>query len=152
MLFSRHSLKNKKAFTLLELIIVCGIVIVALTGLLATFVACLELVETTKNSQLAMEEAQRVLEEMRSVAFTSVFSTYNGYSFQVAAMPVGMSAGKVYIDNTSANLLNATIGVCWKQRGSRIVGDCSDSGGTLVFNDNTTLNSPVQIATLMAQR
>jgi type II secretory pathway pseudopilin PulG len=147
-----HQTLNNKAFTLLELIIVCGIVIIALTGLLATFVACLELVETTKNSQMAMEEAQRVLEEMRTVVFTSVYSSYNGYSFQVSAMPAGMSAGKVYINNTNADLLNATIGVCWEQRGGRIIGDCSDSGGTLIFNDNISLNSPVQIMTLITQR
>ncbi|HAJ57806.1 MAG TPA: hypothetical protein DCL35_08635 [Candidatus Omnitrophica bacterium] len=150
--------KNNKGFTLLELMIASAVIIVALAGLLSTYVACLELNETTKNTNLALNSAQKVLEEIRSSTFSGIASAYNGYNFSVSGIEVNESLGFVYIDDTDASLLNITIGVCWRQRGAKIIGECRDSGGSLVFdstsdaNSNGILDSPVQFSTLMAQR
>ena len=147
--------RGKKGFTLLELVITAGILIFALCGLLASYVACLELNETTKNSNLALNAAMAVLEEIRSAPFLSIFSNYNGYTFQVAGMSADSSLGQAFIDNTNPGLLNVTIGVCWRQKSSKIIGECQISGGVVTFSDangNGILDSPVELTTLMAQR
>lgn len=145
----------KSGFTFLELMIVCGILIVALTGLLATYVTCLELTETTKNSNYALQAAQKVIEEVRSTAFTSVASVYNGYTFQVPFMAANSSIGRVVVNSTNATLLRVDVGVCWRQKGNRIIGECQNVSGVLTFNDTNTngfLDSPVQLVTLVGQR
>ena len=146
---------SRKGFTLLELMVVAGITVTALAGLLGTYVACLELMEMTRNSNLAIIGAQTVLEEMRSTAITSVYGTYDGYTFAVDDMAAGDSVGHVSVNNTNTSLLNITVGVCWEQKAGRIIGECQEAAGVLVFNDtnaNGVLDSPVQIITLMAQR
>ncbi len=145
----------RKGFTLLELVITTGILIFALCGILATYIACLELSETTKNSNLALNSASRVLEEIRSAPFLSIFSSYNGYTFQVSGMPGNSSLGRVVIDDTDPALLNVNIGVCWRQKASKVIGECQLSGETVIFSDangNGILDSPVQLTTRMSQR
>ena len=149
-------MRNKKnGFTLLELMIAAAIVIVCLVGLLSTYITCLELIETTKNSNLALNAEQKVLEEIRSATFSGIPAAYDGYTFSVAGMSSGSSIGRAAVSNANSSLLNVTIGVCWSQKGSRIIGECQNSSGTLTFSDtngNNILDSPVQLTTLMAQR
>lgn len=149
-------MSNKEnGFTLLELLIASGILIIALTGLLATYAACFDLTETTRNSNLALNAAQETLEEMRDVNFLNIFSVYNGTTFQVSGMSTNSSLGYIVVNNSNSDLLNVVIGVCWRQKGSRIIGECVDSGGGLVFSDTNgdgRLNSPIELGTYMAQR
>ncbi|MFA5038504.1 MAG: prepilin-type N-terminal cleavage/methylation domain-containing protein [Candidatus Omnitrophota bacterium] len=152
---SLKKIKKSGGFTLLELMIVCGIVVVVLVGLLATYVACFELAETTRNTHMALVETKAVLENMRGIAFTSVYGTYNGHVFQVPQMAANQSLGYVVINNSNASLLRVDAGVCWKQKNDRIIGECQESSGALVFSDangNGILDSPVQVTTLMSQR
>jgi type II secretory pathway pseudopilin PulG len=147
--------RTNSGFTLLELMIAAAIIIVALAGLLSTYVACFELNETTRNTNLALNAAQKTLEEVRSSTFSGIATAYNGYNFSVSGMSENVSLGHVYVDNTSTSLLNITVGVCWKQKGSKIVGECQEVSGVLVFSDansNNVLDSPVELSTLMAQR
>lgn len=147
---------NSSGFTLLELMIVCGIVVIVLVGILATFVTCYDLAETSRNANLAQAQSRTVLENMRGIAFTSISGTYNGYTFTVAGMAGNSSLGHVVVDSSDASLLKVDVGVCWKQRNNRIIGECrEDAGGNVVFSDangNGILDSPVQVTTLMTQR
>lgn len=146
---------ERRGFTLLELMIACAILIIALTGVLATYVACLDLAETTKNSNLALGAAQAEVEQMRRADFLSLYATYNGHTFNVSTMGVNQSLGRTTIDNSNPSLLKINIGVCWQQRGGRVIGECTYSGSSVVFSDangNGILDSPVQITTYMAQR
>lgn len=147
-------IKKNHGFTLLELMIASGVLIIALVGLLATYIACLELEETTKNSNSALNAARQVLEEIRDTPFLSIFDTYDGYTFHVPGFAANSSQGYVSINN-STDLLNVTIGVCWRQKSLRIIGECQDVAGVVSFSDangNSILDSPVQLTTLMGQR
>ncbi|MBI5873880.1 MAG: prepilin-type N-terminal cleavage/methylation domain-containing protein [Candidatus Omnitrophica bacterium] len=147
--------RKNSGFTLLELMIAAAIIIVALAGLLSTYVACFELNETTRNTNLALNAAQKAMEEIRSSTFSGIASAYNGYNFAVSGMAVNKSVGRVYVDSTDPSLLNITIGVCWEQKGDKIIGECQEVSGALVFSDansNNVLDSPVELSTLMAQR
>ncbi len=151
----RLRLRKQRGFTLLELMIAAAVLIVALTGLLGTYITCLELNELTRNSNLALNAAQAVFEEIRSADFLNLPANYDGYTFQVAGMSANSSLGYVAIDSSNTTLLQVAIGVCWRQKGDRIIGECVDSGGALNFSDansNDYLDSPVLIRTLMADR
>jgi type II secretory pathway pseudopilin PulG len=146
---------KKSGFTLLELMIACAIIIVGLTGVLATFVTSSDLIETTKNTNLALNAEQKVLEQMRRGDFLSLYSSYNGYTFNVSNIAAGDGLGRVTVNNSNAKRLQVDIGVCWRQRGGRIIGECVSNNTSLVFsetNANGILDSPAQITTYMAQR
>jgi len=148
------SREDKKGLTLLELLIVSGFLIIALTGLLATYIICLELAEWTRSANLALHTAQSELEKIRNLAFSNI-GDQDGASFDVPGMAANDSLGYVTVVPDGPIMFNITIGVCWRQKGERIIGECQDSGGALIFSDsnaNGLLDSPVQLSTQMAQR
>jgi len=144
---------KRKGFTLLELMIASGILVIVLTGLLSAYISCLEMNETTKNSNLALGAVQEELENLRKAPFQTLNTTYTFYATGTLA---NLSLGRVVIDNAAnTSFYRVDAGMCWKQRNSRIIGECRDNNGTLVFNDtnsNGILDSPVQLTTYMAQR
>lgn len=147
--------RKSRGFTLLELMTACGVIVIALSGLLSSYISCLEIIETAKNTNLAIESAQKVAEEMRSSSFLSLPGTYSNFTFNITGIPVGEGLGRVTLNATNSSLYEVAVGVCWRQKGSRIIGECADSSGILAFNDtdgDNVLSSPVQLTTLMAQR
>ena len=144
---------NRNSFTLLELLIASGVLVIVLTGLLSAYISCLEMNETTKNSNLALGAVQEELENLRKAPFQTLNTTYTFYATGSLA---NLSLGRVVIDKTTnSSFYRVDAGMCWKQRNSRVIGECIDNNGTLVFNDtngNGVLDSPVQLTTYMAQR
>jgi prepilin-type N-terminal cleavage/methylation domain-containing protein len=143
----------KNGFTLLELMIASGVLVVVLTGLLSAYISCLELNETTKNSNLALGAVQEELENLRKAPFQTLNTTYTFYATGPLA---NLSLGRVVIDRTTnSSFYRVDAGMCWRQRNLRVIGECIDNNGTLEFNDtngNGILDSPVQLTTYMAQR
>ena len=100
-----------------------------------------------------VKAVQEELENLRKAPFQTLNTTYTFYATGTLA---NLSLGRVVIDNaTNTSFYRVDAGMCWKQRNSRIIGECRDNNGTLVFNDtnsNGILDSPVQLTTYMAQR
>lgn len=144
---------KRNGFTLLELMIASGVLVIVLAGLLSAYINCLEMNETTKNSNLALGAVQEELENLRKAPFQTLNTTYTFYATGPLA---NLSLGRADIDSTTnSSFYRVDVGMCWKQRNSRIIGECIDNNGTLVFNDtnaNGILDSPVQLTTYMAQR
>ena len=67
---------SDKGFTLLELMIASAILLIAICGLLATFVACALMNESNNNLVVATNDAQYVLEEIKAL----VYSDISGYA------------------------------------------------------------------------
>ena len=149
---------KRKGFTLLELMIVSGILIIVLTGLLGSFIACIELTQNTKNANLALTAVVGKMEEIRgtpSENFLNITSAYGNRSYSIAGMSPSDGLVYVSVDDTNTSLINISICACWRQRTSRIIGECTDSSGIVVFSDNDSdnvLDSQVQLSSLMAQR
>ena len=70
------SINSKKAFTLIELLIVVGILAVVITGMMQIFTYMPRLSESASNSTKAMNEINSKLEEMYSTSFKNIISTY----------------------------------------------------------------------------
>ena len=147
---------NKSGFTLLELMIGVGVLIVALVGLLGVFAHMISLNENSGKLSLAVAACQAKLEEMRNSSFTDLYTTYNGTSFNPNGFSSGEAKGAISINNSNAKLLQVFVSVSWMTRSNRVIGEDKNLNGVRDagedLNGNLRLDSPGQIATLMAQR
>jgi len=164
-------LSSQRSFTLVEVLIATVIVVIALCGIMATYVSCFELLYVSKNVSIATNAAQGLMEEIRghrnpcsssTIPFTQIANDYNcsdsetGYNdlnFIVNNMPT--SRGVVSIDDTDPELLRITISVCWKQN-NRLFGEDKNLNGVLDAgedaNGNSIIDSPVQLIALVVNR
>ncbi|MBN2830869.1 MAG: prepilin-type N-terminal cleavage/methylation domain-containing protein [Candidatus Omnitrophica bacterium] len=149
-------LKEKKGFSLVEVVIGTGILAFVLVGILGTYIACLLLITSSKNVNAATNAAQGIIEEIRSTPFTQIISNYNGMVFTVDDLP--SSIGVVYISNSTppanADLLLATVSICWRQ-GNKVIGEDVNLNGVLDtgedINGNGIIDSTVQLKTLVVR-
>lgn len=143
----------ERGFTLMEVMLAAAIAVVALCGILATYIACFTLIKTSKNASIATSAAQGLLDEIRNTSFPLIVSTYDGMNFTVNNMP--RNKGVVYIDDSNPELLKATISVCWQQ-GNTVVGEDKNFNGILDtgedVNGNGIIDSPVELTTLIVNR
>lgn len=95
-----------KGFTLLELMIAAAILLIVISGLLACFVYCILMNESNNNLVIAVNDAQRVLEEVRGLAYTAI-DTYepsdftkilNNEQIDFSYSPLGSGIKEVTID------------------------------------------------------
>ena len=153
----RQPLNNQKAFTLIEILVVMGILVVVLIGLVRLFFYCSSLAETAGNQTIALTEAQNKMEEIRAHSYSLITTDYAssgspGNTFNVTA-PVGK--GVIYIDSSNADLLKITIVVCWKNtKDKRVFGEDVNLNGVLDagedLNGNSQIDSIVNIVTYVA--
>ena len=148
--------KYKSGFTLLELMIAVGVLVVALVGLLGVFAHLMLLNENSSKLTLAVTACQAKLEEMRNSSFSTLYLNYNGTNFNPAGFSSGEAKGAISINNSNPNLLQVFVSVSWRTRANRVIGEDKNLNGIRDAgedsNANGRLDSPGQIATLMAQR
>jgi hypothetical protein len=100
--------------------------------------------------------AQKKIEEIRNYSFSDIYNDYNNTTFTVDEMPSGNSKGVIYVDNSNPDLLKLTVSVCWRQRGTLVVGEDRNLNGVLNtgedLNGNNMIDSTVQLVTLIANR
>jgi prepilin-type N-terminal cleavage/methylation domain-containing protein len=153
---SKSFLKSASGFTLIEIMLAILILVVVLCGLLSTYIGCLELASISKNSIFAVNAAQKKIEEIRNYSFSDIYNDYNNTTFTVDEMPSGNSKGVIYVDNSNPDLLKLTVSVCWRQRGTLVVGEDRNLNGVLNtgedLNGNNMIDSTVQLVTLIANR
>ncbi|MDP2938771.1 MAG: type II secretion system protein [Candidatus Omnitrophota bacterium] len=142
---------NSAGFTLMELMIAAMILAFVLVSLLASFIACLDLVEISKNTSIAINNAQNKLEEIKNTSYAQIKNNYNNIAFNV----VGITGkGVSYVDDTNPELLEVMISISWKQRNGRIIGEDLNLNGALNVGEDTNANgkldSPAEIVTYIA--
>jgi len=164
---------DQLGFTLMELMIAAAILVVALSGLLHAFSACFVLNETSRNQTLALNGLQEKIEKIRSVDFSTIYSTYNGTTFYLDEdgvddpaddwfLPRQDHIGVIQVINdgtdaaavTGSDLLQVRLVICWRQNGSRIIGEDMDLDGVLDTGEDTNANnridSPAELITLIS--
>lgn len=156
------TLNRIRGFTLLEVMLASTILIVALCGLLASYVLCFNLTETAKNMTLATNAIQFKLEEIRDYDFNKIAAVYDNTTFTVSGFAAGQATGTISIENITTDILRVTVSVCWRQRGGRIFGEDNGRGagialsGHLEGNEDIDVDgivdSPAMISTLMINR
>lgn len=110
---------SSKGFTLLELMIVTGILLIVISGLLVTFVYCLLLNESNNNLTIAAGDAQYVLEELSEMKGTQ-YSQIDEYiaSFNPSRF-TNLNNETVAFPNPvyGAYTTEVTVNVSWAERG-----------------------------------
>lgn len=148
-------IRDKKGFSLVEVILATAILAFALVGILGTYVTCLVLITTSQNVNSATNAAQGIIEEIRSTPFPQIIDSYNGLVFTVN--DINGSVGVVYVDDTiDPEFLDITVSVCWRQ-GNRVIGEDSNLNGTLDPGEDTMvvngiIDSTVELKTQVANR
>ena len=136
----------KNGFSLIELLISAAIFLVALTGILISYITCLELSHVSKNTSTALHAAKNRLEDIKNTAFNQIKATYDNVTFTTAGLN-GM--GVSYVDDTNPRLLKITVSFCWKQPSGRMIGEDTNLNGQLNAgedkNGNGLIDSPVEL-------
>ncbi|MBU2541035.1 MAG: hypothetical protein KJ593_03940 [Candidatus Omnitrophica bacterium] len=160
-------LDSCSGFTLAELMIAALVLVTVLVGLLASYVACLDLNETNSNMTLALNAAQEKLAEIRDYSFSNICTDFNNTTFNLdGIMPTGESMAMIYTyvdsDFNSCSTYNCScdydvirvvISVCWRQKSGRVIGEDKDLDGIIDtdedVNNNGQIDSPAQIVTFL---
>ena len=142
----------KNGFTLIELVIGVGILLVTILGVMSVYNHSILLGRFSEERVLALESAQGKLEEMRSHSFATLQTDYSsggapGNTFAPTGL-TGMGAVQFFDQGNPA--LGIRVIVCWQEKG-RFFGEDRDLDGTLDAGEDTNgngrLDSPVELTT-----
>jgi Tfp pilus assembly protein PilV len=152
---------GKEGFSLAELMVATFILIIALVGILISYLKCLELNEFNKNSSYAVVAAKNRMEQIKDTDFTQLVGAWNDDVFSSSDLgeldSLGGSSrfasGVSYVDSSVSDLYEITVSVCWRQKSGRVIGEDLDLDGVLDagedVNGNGMIDSPVQLITLI---
>lgn len=102
--------RAKRGFTLAELMIAAAILTVAIAGLLSLFVTCQLLNESNNDTVRAVNDAQYVLEQIKSL-------TYSGISTYTAPVMTNLPNENITLTRSiGAAIAEVTVNVSWKEK------------------------------------
>ena len=159
---SRKRLRSRgrrgSGFTLLELLITTGVMMVAIAGLLQLFVGCLWQSESSGKLTGAMAEAYGKWEEVQATNFDNIIPNFSKGGVPGNVFPLATTAGNgaVYLQAISPDVLQVDIVVSWRDKGNDVVGEDKNLNGILDggedLNNNGRLDSPTSLTALIARR
>ena len=101
---------KRRGFSLVELMIGVAILVIAITGMLLTYVHCMLLNEASRSLATATNDAQYVLEHMRSLTY-SALAGYTPPAFtNLPAEAISLTR------SIGATLATITVTVSWQER------------------------------------
>ena len=148
----KFSLKplRKNGLSLAELMVVVLVLLPALLATVLVFIRCLELIELSKNTSLALWEVKNKINAVETTGFSQVAATFHQSTFQSANLT---GRGVCYVESLQADLLRVTVSFSWREKGGRIIGEDKDFDGVIDagedVNGNGFLDSPVKLVTLI---
>jgi prepilin-type N-terminal cleavage/methylation domain-containing protein len=102
--------QQERGFTLLELMVAAGILVVAITGLLSGLINCILLNETNTSRVIAAGDAQYVLEQIKELPYDNItgyvppsFNNLNGEDIDVDFV-------------AGSGIVEVTVNVSWTER------------------------------------
>jgi len=144
---------NNNGATLIEVLVASALLILAVSGILISYLRCMELTETARNMSRAVQAAQSRMEQIRSTTYANIVSTHDNVGF---AIPGLNGYGVSYVDDSQIDLLLVTISVSWEQKNGRICGEDQNLNGVLDSgedaNSNGILDSSVMLMDRVYQR
>ena len=147
------SLNNREGFSLLELLVGSGLLLVTIAGVLVSYLRCIELAEISKNSSIALQAARSKMEQVTATPFDQIVTNFNNIPFNIAGLN---GKGVSYVNNSNPVLLRVTVSVCWRQKSGRLFGEDANLNGLVDAgedkNGNGLLDSPIQLVFNIFQR
>jgi len=110
-------IKNKRGFTLIELMVAVAIIVLIVTGSLLSFTHLMFLADTSNNLTVAVSDAQNVLEQIKLAAYVN----YNSISTYVAPTLNNLPNELITLTRSvGANLATVTVNVRWFEKNNEI--------------------------------
>ena len=149
-------MKKNSGFTMVEVLIVAGILGFSITGMILLFNYTNVTTELAAKKSWAVNNAQNKIEEMRNYTYDQIATDYGtdpGNKFSISSIN-GM--GRIYIDSSNAELLTVDVVVCWLDKYSRVVGEDTNRNGQLDAGEDTDgdglIDSTVHLTTMITRR
>lgn len=156
-------------FSLLEILICMSILLVLFLSSIGIYVNCQDIQTYSRNSTIALSEAQEQIEVIKSLVsniaaanytnnFLSIVPTFNGQVSGLPTMNGVIRTEAQYVDEAAIGqrLISIRVVVAWKQNNGRIIGEAQvGAGGDLVFSDlngNGIIESPVVLVTAISYK
>ena len=142
----------KSGFTLIELVMGVGILLVTILGVISVYNHSILLNRLSEGRTLALASAQAKLEEMKTHSFTTLRTDYSsGGTPGNTFAPVGLSGmGNIAFFDLSNPAIGVQVSISWSEKG-RIFGEDTNLNGVLDSgedrNGNGRLDSPVELVT-----
>lgn len=111
-----------RGFTLLELMVAVAILLLVITGLLATFVSCMLMNQANNNLVIATNDAQYVLEQIKGKAYSEIKGYMRDFNPDVVPNSFPLSYGRDIkivsdpADIETTKLASITVNVTWNER------------------------------------
>jgi len=150
--------ESTAGFTLIEVLVTMGVLILVVVTLLQLFIHCQSLAEIAKLTTFAVAETQGKLAEIRHHNFDTLVTDYGsgGTPGNIFNLTQLNGVGRIYIDNTNPQLKRIEIVLSWRTKNNRIIGEDTNLNGALDSgedtNSNNRLDSPTTLVTLIAER
>lgn len=150
--FTPLEMKSLTGFTLIELVIGSGVLLMSILGVIAVYNHSILLNRVSEERILAFESARGKLEEMRNHSFATLQADYGpGGTPGNTFTPTGLTGmGSVQFFDQGNPALGVRVIVCWREKG-RLFGEDQDLDGQFDAgedaNGNGRLNSPVELVT-----
>lgn len=125
-------IKRRCGFTLLELMIAVLILVVGIVGILAVYIYCYNLIESSRNTTQATNDAKAVFEAMRDESTTSlmnvVYTNWTSWAQGTSSTASGKTNNTPLTSLTQENItttitgtdpIQITVTVSWLDRGVR---------------------------------
>ncbi|MDP2653791.1 MAG: prepilin-type N-terminal cleavage/methylation domain-containing protein [Candidatus Omnitrophota bacterium] len=155
----RHLHRKRKGggFTLVELMVTVGIVVTVIVILLQLFVYNSLLAGLAGNMSYAMSEAQAKMEEIRNSDYSQITTSYASGGTPGNTFDLSLATGKgiIYIDSSTADLLQVDVVVCWRGKDGRVIGEDKNLNGTLDTGEDADgdgkIGSSATLSTMIAR-
>jgi len=148
----------QKGFTLVEVLVATGLLVIVLAGLVGLFVYCSMLSELSGDMTTVMSELQGKWEEIRNHDYDLIVTDYSsggtpGNTFDLTQVN---AKGVIYIDATNPDILVVKIVASWQTRSDRIMGEDQNLNGVLDAgedqNGNGEIDSSTSIVSMITKR
>ncbi len=119
-----RNLNDQKAFTLPELMLAVGILMVVIAGMMRLFIHCSVMSEISQNTTIAVSEAQDQLQQIRSTDFNDIVTNYSpganpGSTFNLTQLT---GTGVITLNAANPDLLLVNVSVSWQNKYNRVAG------------------------------
>ncbi len=140
--------KSNRGFTLVEIMISTCIFLISISGIVYSYLKCMELQDMGRNVTIATQAVKNKMEEIKSTSPVTIASTYNNTTFTATDIN---GIGAIYVTTPLTGLLLVKVVFCWRQPNGRLIGEDTNLNGVLNAgedkNANAQLDSYVQMLT-----